>query len=117
MTNPCPEKTPCACGVTGRKLDLAGLIDYQAGSIVSRTLLDKKTGTVTVFAFDRGQRLSEHTSPYDALVQVVDGRAEILIDGKPHGIGKAESIIMPANIPHAVNAAEPFKMLLTLIRS
>lgn len=95
----------------------AALVQYQDGSIVSKIMLDKKTGTVTLFAFDKGQRLSEHISPFDAMIQVVEGKAEILIDKKSHEVGAGEIIIMPANIPHAVTANEKFKMLLVMIRS
>lgn len=97
--------------------NLAGLISYQEGSVVSRTLIDKKIGTITVFAFDEGQGLSEHTAPYDAFVQVVDGEAEITIAGTPHRLRSGEIIIMPANHPHAVKALTQFKMLLVMIRA
>lgn len=93
------------------------LIAYQPGSIVSREILRKQTGTVTVFAFDTGQGLSEHTAPFDALVHVLDGTAEITIGGERHTVKKEGIVIMPANIPHALRAIEPFKMLLTMIRS
>jgi quercetin dioxygenase-like cupin family protein len=104
-------------GLTGRTLNLAGLIDYQEGAVVSRTIIDKKIGTVTLFAFDRGQGLSEHTAPYDAMVQVLDGEAEIIISGVPARVGAGEMIIMPANEPHALTAVERFKMLLVMIRA
>jgi quercetin dioxygenase-like cupin family protein len=96
---------------------MAGFVEYQAGAIVSRELLKKNTGTVTVFAFDQGQGLSEHTAPFDALVCVLDGEAEIRIAGKPHAVKAGEMIIMPANIPHALHAAAQFKMMLVMIRS
>ena len=96
---------------------LEGLIDYQKGSVVSRTLIDKKTGTITLFAFDENQGLSEHTAPYDALVYVVDGEVEITISGKPLTLKKGEMTIMPANEPHALTAKTKFKMLLTMIKS
>ena len=96
---------------------LADMVDYQEGSIVSKTLVEKKTGTVTLFAFDEGQGLSEHTAPYDAMVLVLDGEVEIKISGRPFHLGQGETIIMPANEPHAVKAVGPFKMLLTMIRS
>jgi quercetin dioxygenase-like cupin family protein len=92
-------------------------IQYQDGSVVSREILKKKTGTVTLFAFDAGQGLSEHTAPFDAAVHVLDGEAEVIIDGKPHRVGRDELIIMPADRPHALKAVERFKMLLTMIRS
>jgi quercetin dioxygenase-like cupin family protein len=97
------------------KLD--DLIDYQQGSVVSRTLIDKKTGTVTLFAFDESQGLSEHTAPYDALVYIVGGEAEVTISGKTHRLNKGEMIIMPANEPHALKAISEFKMLLVMIKS
>jgi quercetin dioxygenase-like cupin family protein len=93
------------------------LVGYQAGAVVSRTLINQRTGTVTLFAFDAGQELSEHTTPYDALVQVLDGEAEIMISGKPFRLKAGDLIIMPANDPHAVKAPMPFKMMLTMIRS
>ncbi len=98
-------------------LEPGGLVDYQNGAIVSRTIVDKPSGTVTVFAFDRGQALSEHTAPFDAIVQVLDGRAEITIEGKPLDVAAGQMLIMPADKPHALTAAERFKMLLTMIRS
>ena len=85
--------------------------------MVSRTIIDKKAGTVTLFAFDESQGLSEHTAPYDALVQVLEGEAEVVISGKPFGLKKGEITIMPANEPHALTAVTRFKMLLTMIRS
>lgn len=96
---------------------LAEMIAYHPGSVVSRTLLKKATGTVTLFAFDQGQELSEHTAPFDALVQVLDGEVEITISGKPLRLVSGQSVIMPANAPHALRAIAPFKMLLVMIRS
>ena len=96
--------------------NLSSLVNYAEGSIVSRTLVDKPVGTITLFAFDKGQRLSEHSAPYDAVVQVIDGRGEVTIGGQPHTVNAGEMIIMPANVPHSVNAVEKFKMLLTMIR-
>jgi quercetin dioxygenase-like cupin family protein len=93
------------------------LIDYQADAIVSREILKGKTGTVTVFAFDAGQGLSEHTAPFDALVQILDGDAEITIAGQSHKVKTGEMIVMPANKPHALKAGRRFKMLLVMIRS
>lgn len=93
------------------------MVSYQGGSIVSKTLIDKKTGTVTLFAFDQGQGLSEHTAPYDALVYIFDGKAEITISGSRHIVEKGNMIVMPANEPHALKAVESFKMMLTMIRS
>jgi len=103
--------------LVGRALGLAGLLDYQDGSVVSRTIIDRKTGTVTLFAFDRGEGLSEHTAPFDALVQVLDGEAEVVISGRPSRVKAGEMIIMPAGEPHALRAVDRFKMLLVMIRS
>lgn len=96
---------------------LSELIDYQEASVVSRTLIDKKAGTVTLFAFDEKQGLSEHTAPYDALVQIIEGKAEIVISGKKHSVQEGEIIIMPASQPHSLKAVRRFKMLLTMIRT
>ena len=96
---------------------LADLVDYQEGSVVSKILMKKETGNVTLFAFDKGQSLSEHTAPFDALVYVVDGSVEILIAGKPAVVAKGEMMVMPADEPHALNAIERFKMVLTMIKS
>ena len=97
-----------------RVVDMVG---YQDGAVVSRTVLKQPAGNVTLFAFDAGQELSEHTAPYDALVQVLDGEAEITIAGRPHRLRAGDMIVMPANQPHAVKAASRFKMMLTMIRS
>lgn len=97
--------------------DLNGLIDYAADSIVSKTIVDKPVGTITLFAFDASQQLSEHTAPYDAVVQVVDGRGRMVIDGQDVVAGPGELVIMPANVPHSVSADERFKMLLIMIRA
>lgn len=96
---------------------LLNLVTYQEGTVVSRTILNKKTGTVTLFAFDEGQTLSEHAAPYDALACIIDGEAEITIAGKPFQLTGGQMIIMPANEPHAVRATKKFKMMLTMIRS
>ncbi len=101
---------------TGRGAVLEDLVDYREGSVVSRTVMDSPAGTVTLFAFDGGQRLSEHTAPYDAMVIVLDGSAEILISGTAHRLGKGEMIIMPAGEPHAVTAPGRFKMMLVMIK-
>jgi quercetin dioxygenase-like cupin family protein len=95
----------------------AGLVDYQPGSVVSREILKKPTGRVTLFAFDADEGLTEHTSPFDALVQILEGEAEITISGKPHPVSQGELILMPAGQPHALKAITPFKMILTMIRS
>lgn len=105
-------KTPVGSAVVA-----AELVNYQAGSIVSRTILEKPTGTVTVFAFDGEEALSEHTAPFDALVQVLEGRVAIRIAGQLHEVSAGELIIMPANVPHALKAMGRFKMILTMIRS
>jgi quercetin dioxygenase-like cupin family protein len=97
--------------------NLDDLISYQKQSVVSRTLIDKETGTVTVFSFDKDEGLSEHTAPYDALVYVYDGEALITISGEPHIVKKGQTIIMPANDPHALRATTPFKMMLVMIKS
>ena len=96
---------------------IADLIAYQEGSVVSRTIIDKEAGTVTIFAFDQGQGLSEHTAQYDAMVLILDGEAKVTIAGKTIGIKQGEMTIMPANHPHALSAVTRFKMLLTMIRS
>jgi quercetin dioxygenase-like cupin family protein len=96
---------------------LAQLIDYADDSVVSKTIIDKPIGTLTLFAFDEGQGLSEHTAPYDAVVQVLDGRALLTIGGKQITVSAGQLIIMPANVPHAVTADGKFKMLLTMIRA
>jgi len=92
-------------------------VDYSEGGIVSKTVLKKQTGNISLFSFDKGEALSEHTAPFDAMIQVVDGRGEIIIDGKSHFLDAGQVIIMPANIPHAVKAVDRFKMVLTMIRS
>jgi len=96
---------------------LIDLVKYQEKSVVSRTIIDKNMGTVTLFAFDQGQGLSEHTAPYDALVNILDGEAEIVLSGKAFHLKKGEIVIMPANEPHSLKAIKKFKMLLTMIRS
>lgn len=100
-----------------RVAQLDALAQYQADSIVSRTLVNKPSGTVTLFAFAQGQSLSEHTAPYDALVHILDGRAEITIGQEKFSVTQGEAIILPANIPHALDATENFKMVLTMIRA
>ncbi len=99
-----------------KAIDLAGLIGYQKDSIVSQEVIKKETGTVTVFAFDKGRGLSEHTAPFDALVYILDGQAKINISGKPHLVKRGQAIIMPANKPHSLKAIEKFKMLLIMIK-
>ncbi len=101
----------------GKSQELISLIEYSADSIVSKTILDKPAGTITLFAFDKGQKLSEHTASYDAVVQVIDGSAQLTIGGEEVKVLAGEIIIMRANVPHAVAAEEKFKMLLTMIRA
>jgi len=97
-------------------LSVNGLVAYQDDSVVSKEIVKSEKGIVTVFAFDEGQALSEHTAPFDAIVHIVDGEAEILIDGKPYSLKSGEMIIMPANKPHAVKAVKRFKMMLVMVR-
>lgn len=92
-------------------------LDYQSDGIVSKTLIEKSEGTITVFAFDQNQALSEHTAPFDAFVHILEGHLEITLAGNPIHVSQNESLIMPANIPHALKATEPSKMLLVMIRS
>jgi quercetin dioxygenase-like cupin family protein len=100
-----------------RAATVVNLVEYQKGAVVSRTIINRKTGTVTLFAFDKEQGLSEHTAPFDALVHVIDGEVEIVISGKPLRLKEGEMTIMPASEPHALKAVERFKMILTMIRS
>jgi quercetin dioxygenase-like cupin family protein len=106
-----------AQNIIGQVKSLAGMTAYQEGAVVSREIIKKETGTVTVFAFDKDQGLSEHTAPFDALVNVLDGEAEIVISGNPNRLKAGDFIIMPANEPHSLKAIEKFKMMLTMIRS
>ena len=99
------------------KIELKKSVEYSKGSIVSKQVLNKKTGTLTLFAFDAGQSLSEHTAPYDAAIQVIEGAGRIVIGGEPHVLSEGEMIIMPANVPHAVYADARFKMMLVMILS
>lgn len=100
----------------GQVLDLVKLVEYGDGAVVSRTLVENNTGTVTMFAFDDDQGLSEHTAPFDALVQVVEGEGEITIGGETNPVAKGQLILMPANVPHALKAKTRFKMILTMLR-
>ena len=100
-----------------KAIDLVGLVDYQDGSVISRTIVKKDVGTVTIFAFDKGEGLSDHTAPYDALVQIIDGEAEIVIDDKLLRAAAGQMVIMPANKPHSLKAIKRFKMMLVMIRS
>ena len=101
----------------GKAFDISALVDYQNGAVVSREIIKKDTGTVTLFAFDKGQGLSEHTAPFDALVHILDGEARINISGKPVIVKKGKVIIMPADKPHSLKAEKNFKMLLVMIKS
>lgn len=113
----------CGCGAQHGKVpaaaavDLDALVEYAPGAVVSRTIADCDAGTLTLFAFDEGQGLSEHSAPFDAIVQVIDGEAELVIGGKPVRARAGQLVIMPANVPHAVRAPKRFKMLLTMIRA
>lgn len=111
-----PEKHNLLQSCLAKSQELPSLVEYSTDSIVSKTIIDKPAGTITLFAFDAGQRLSEHTAPYDAVVQVVDGMGQITIDGKAIDVTTGQIIIMPANVSHAVTANEKFKMLLVMIR-
>lgn len=101
---------------TREGLSLEGLVEYQDGSVVSRTVINRPAGTVTLFAFDKDASLSEHTAPFDALVHVLDGRAEIRISGTSYALAKGGMIVMPAGEPHALRAVEKFKMMLVMIK-
>jgi quercetin dioxygenase-like cupin family protein len=102
---------------TTKTFSTAECIDYATGAVVSRTIIKKNTGNVTLFAFDKGEGLSEHTAPFDAMVQVLDGSVEVTIGGTPYILQAGQSIIMPASIPHALKAVEKFKMMLIMIKS
>jgi quercetin dioxygenase-like cupin family protein len=97
-------------------INTSSLVDYQDGSVVSRAIMKKQAGNVTFFAFDKGEFLSEHKAPFDAMVNIIDGSAEIIIAGESHIVKSGQMIIMPANIPHAVKATEKFKMMLTMVK-
>lgn len=101
---------------TGEAFNLEKEVSYSEGSVVSKTVIDKGIGNITLFSFDAGQGLSEHTSPFDAVVHIIDGESEITIDGKSQTVKTGEMIIMPANVPHALKAIKPYKMILTMIR-
>ncbi len=110
------DKTLRGQGQEAHALKMVDLAQYQPGSVVSRTIVDKKTGTVTFFAFDEGQGLSEHTAPFDALVSLLEGEAEVVIAGKLVLLAEGDMVLMPANQPHSLKAVKKFKMLLTMIR-
>ena len=113
----CDADNGDAISLVGCAVELSGLVDYQEGAVVSRTVIDKETGTVTLFAFDQGQGLSEHAAPFDALVYILEGEAEITITGQAQRVSRGQMLIMPAHQPHALTAVQPFKMLLVMIRS
>jgi len=108
-----PETTK---SIAGTPFDLAGHVAYAEDAVVSKTVLKKETGTITLFAFDAGQGLSEHTAPFEATVVILDGRAEITIGGNRHDVAAGQMLIMPAGVPHALHAAQRFKMMLVMIR-
>ena len=111
------QKSTVLQACVGNEQNLVDLIEYSADSVVSKTILDKPAGTITLFAFDKAQKLSEHTAPYDAVVQVLDGQARLTIGGQAKQVSTGQIIIMPANVPHAVAADDRFKMLLTMVRA
>ena len=111
------DKIPQVDDLVGQAGKLIDLVSYQEGSIVSRTIIDKATGTCTLFAFDEGQGLSEHTAPFDALVYLIDGESEVTISGKILHLKEGDMVIMPANKPHALRAVKKFKMMLVMIKS
>jgi len=100
----------------GKVLNLEEMVEYSSGGIISKQVLKNQSGNITLFSFDKGQGLTEHTAPFDAIVQILDGEAQITIGGNPNVVRKGESIIMPANVSHALQAVEQFKMLLTMIK-
>jgi quercetin dioxygenase-like cupin family protein len=100
-----------------QKKNLASLVSYQSGSVVSRTIINRRAGTMTLFAFDQGEGLSEHTAPYDALLHVLEGEAQVTVSGETSEVKEGEAIVLPAGKPHAVNATKRFKMLLTMVRA
>jgi quercetin dioxygenase-like cupin family protein len=103
--------------ILAKVMNMGGMLSYQQGAVVSRTLIKKDNGTVTIFAFDKGESLSEHKTPFDAMVYIIEGEAEITISGNCNRVKSGEMIIMPANEPHALKASEKFKMLLIMIKS
>ncbi len=112
-----PEDEAVDEKIVAKVLNLVDLVSYQEGAIVSRTIVDEEAGTVTLFAFAEGQGLSEHTTPYDALVHIIDGEATVTISGRGFRLSEGEIILMPANSPHALKATKNFKMILTMIRA
>jgi quercetin dioxygenase-like cupin family protein len=112
-----PKKQRTDDKLLAKVSSLADLVEYQEGSVVSRTIIDRKSGTVTLFAFDEGQELSEHTAPFDAMVYAIDGKVKVTISGKPFELSTGDAIIMPANQPHALQATDRFKMMLVMVRA
>ncbi|MBM2832529.1 MAG: hypothetical protein HW414_1581 [Dehalococcoidia bacterium] len=112
-----PEKQKTDAMLLAQVSGLTGMVEYQEGSVVSRTIMDQRSGTVTLFAFGEGQGLSEHTAPFNAMVYVMDGKARVIIGGKPFDLSAGDAIIMPANQPHALQAISRFKMMLIMIRA
>jgi len=113
---PCPKKQRMDDKLLAKVSNLADLVEYQEGSVVSRTIMDQKSGTVTLFAFDKGQGLSEHTAPFAAMLHVIAGKVKVAISGKSFELSAGDAIIMPANQPHALQATDRFKMMLVMIR-
>jgi quercetin dioxygenase-like cupin family protein len=111
------EKKSALNVLTSKAIGLAGLVDYQDGAVVSKTIIKKKTGTVTIFAFAKGEGLSTHSAPFDALVQILEGEARITIAGHGTKVRDGQMIILPANKPHALKALKPFKMMLVMVKS
>ncbi len=109
-------KTKAVENLMSKSISMAGLVEVQADAVVSRTVISKKSGTVTLFAFDKGQGLSTHSAPYDALVWILDGAAQITIEDKKLRARTGDMVIMPANLPHALKATQPFKMALVMIK-
>ncbi len=103
--------------IAGQAVNTASLVDYQPGAVVSRTIIKRKAGTITLFAFDKGEGLSEHTAPFDALVQILEGEAEVVISGKKQNVKFGEMIILPADRPHSLRANAKFKMMLMMVRA
>jgi quercetin dioxygenase-like cupin family protein len=114
-----PESSRAQTGQmeTGKAVQTAGLVEYAPESVVSRQLVRNEAGTITLFAFDAGQSLSEHTTPFDALVQIIDGEAELIIGGKPVPASAGQMVLMPADVPHSVRAPQRFKMLLSMLKA
>jgi quercetin dioxygenase-like cupin family protein len=110
------DQSPSGAIAPATAMDLVSLVQYAPGSVVSRTIAENKAGTLTVFAFDEGQGLSEHSAPFDAIIQILDGDAQLTIGGKNVPASAGQLVVMPANVPHSVKAPRPFKMLLTMLR-